>query len=59
MPALRVGYAVAHPETIRRIQALLPTWPVTQLAIDVLAEAVQDLEFAEYRGVKTEWNASA
>jgi threonine-phosphate decarboxylase len=46
-PALRVGYAVAHPETIRRIQSLLPTWPVTQLAIDALAEAVQDHEFAE------------
>ena len=46
-PALRVGYAVAHAETIHRIQALLPTWPITQLAIDALAEAVQDREFAE------------
>lgn len=46
-PALRVGYAVAHPETIRRIQSLLPAWPVTQLAIDTLAEGVQDHEFAE------------
>jgi threonine-phosphate decarboxylase len=46
-PALRVGYAVAHPEAIRRIQALLPTWPVAQFAIDTLAEAVQDQEFAE------------
>jgi threonine-phosphate decarboxylase len=46
-PALRVGYAVAHPETIRRIAALLPTWPVTQLAIDALAEAVTDCEYAE------------
>jgi threonine-phosphate decarboxylase len=46
-PALRVGYAVAHPETAARIQALLPTWPVTQLAIDALAEAVADREHAE------------
>ncbi len=46
-PALRVGYAVAHPETIQRIQAWLPTWSVTQLAIDALAEAVLDREFAE------------
>src|SRR5260370_20481511 len=46
-PALRVGYAVAHPETIRRIVSLLPTWPVTQLAIDALAEAVADREYAE------------
>ncbi len=46
-PALRVGYAVAHPETVRRIASLLPTWPVTQLALDALAEAVVDREFAE------------
>ena len=46
-PALRVGYAVAHPDTIRKIQGLLPTWPVTQLALDALAEAVTDCEYAE------------
>jgi threonine-phosphate decarboxylase len=46
-PALRVGYAVAHPEIIPRIRSLLPTWPVTQLAIDTLAEAVADREYAE------------
>jgi threonine-phosphate decarboxylase len=46
-PALRVGYAVSHPATIRKIQASLPTWPVTQLAMDALAEAVTDCEFAE------------
>jgi threonine-phosphate decarboxylase len=45
-PALRVGYAVAHPETIGRIQPLLPTWPVTQLALNALAEAVADREYA-------------
>jgi threonine-phosphate decarboxylase len=46
-PALRVGYAVAHPETVRRVQSLLPAWPVTQLAIHALAEAVADRAFAE------------
>jgi threonine-phosphate decarboxylase len=46
-PALRVGYAVSHPETARRIASWLPTWPVTQLALDALAEAVVDLEYAE------------
>jgi threonine-phosphate decarboxylase len=46
-PALRVGYAVAHPETVRRIQSLMPTWPVTQLAIDALAAAVADRGHAE------------
>lgn len=45
-PALRVGYAVAHPETAARIRDLLPTWPVSQLALDALAEAVADEEFA-------------
>jgi threonine-phosphate decarboxylase len=46
-PALRVGYAVAHSETVSRIQSLMPAWPVTQLAIDALAEAVVDREYAE------------
>jgi threonine-phosphate decarboxylase len=46
-PALRVGHAIAHPESIRRIEAMSPTWPVTQLAIDALAEAVADREFEE------------
>jgi threonine-phosphate decarboxylase len=46
-PALRVGYAVAHPDTIRNIRSMLPTWPVTQLAIDALAEAITDREYAD------------
>jgi threonine-phosphate decarboxylase len=46
-PALRVGCAVTHPDTIRRIASLLPTWPVTQLAMNALAEAVADREHAE------------
>jgi len=46
-PALRVGYAVAHPDTIRDIRPLLPTWPVTQLAIDTLAEAITDRKYAD------------
>jgi threonine-phosphate decarboxylase len=46
-PALRVGYAITHPETIRRIESMSSTWPVTQLAIDALAEAVADREFGE------------
>jgi threonine-phosphate decarboxylase len=46
-PALRVGYAVAHPEVIRQISSLLPTWPVTQLAMDTLAEATADHEYTE------------
>jgi threonine-phosphate decarboxylase len=45
-PALRVGYAVAHPDTARRIATLLPAWPITQFAIDALAEALIDTEYA-------------
>jgi threonine-phosphate decarboxylase len=58
-PALRVGYAVAHPKTIQQIQSLLPTWSVTQLASDALAEAVTDTEYAEEslreNAVEREW----
>jgi threonine-phosphate decarboxylase len=46
-PALRVGYAVTNPELAHRIASLLPTWPVTQLAMDALTEAVADREYAE------------
>jgi threonine-phosphate decarboxylase len=46
-PSLRIGYAVAHPETASRIRFLLPTWPITQFAIDALAESVGDREYEE------------
>lgn len=46
-PALRVGYAVGHAETIQHIRDMLPTWGVTQFAMDALAEAVTDREYAE------------
>jgi threonine-phosphate decarboxylase len=46
-PALRVGYAVASPETVKRIVSFLPTWPVTQLATAALAEALVDDEYAK------------
>jgi len=45
-PALRVGYVVAHPDNVARIRALFPAWPVTQLALDALTEAVADAEYA-------------
>ncbi len=46
-PALRVGYAVAHPDTIVRIKALLATWPVSQMAMDALEEALLDEKYAQ------------
>jgi len=44
-PALRVGFAVAGPDAVLRIRSFLPTWPVTQLAMSTLAEAVADRAF--------------
>jgi threonine-phosphate decarboxylase len=46
-PALRVGYAVAHPDTAREIAGLLPTWPVSQSAMDALSLAIEDREYAD------------
>ena len=45
-PALRVGYAVASPETARRVAAQLPAWPVTTLALDAMIEALKDAAYA-------------
>lgn len=39
---LRVGYAVAAPHTARSLTLQLPPWPVTTLALNALAEALQD-----------------
>jgi len=44
-PALRVGYAVADPETIRRVRSRLPTWPITQLALDAMLDATGDRDY--------------
>jgi threonine-phosphate decarboxylase len=44
-PGLRVGYAVAAPDTTRRIAAQLPPWPVTTLAANTLAEALEDADY--------------
>lgn len=45
-PGLRVGYAVASPEMARSVTAQLPPWPVTTLALNALAEALQDADYA-------------
>jgi len=62
-PALRIGYVVSHPDTIQCIQSLLPTWPVTQLATDALAEAITDEEYADASRrenvIERQWLANA
>ena len=45
-PALRVGYAVASPETAKRVAAQLPAWSVTTLALDAMVEALKDEAYA-------------
>jgi threonine-phosphate decarboxylase len=45
-PGLRVGYSVADPETARGVTAQLPPWPVTTLALNALAEALRDADYA-------------
>lgn len=45
-PALRVGYAVASPETAKRVAAQLPAWPVTTLALNAMVEALEDAAYA-------------
>jgi threonine-phosphate decarboxylase len=44
-PGLRVGYAVAAPETASRIAAQSPPWPVSTLAQNALAEALRDNDY--------------
>lgn len=46
-PALRVGYAVGLPETLRAIARFLPTWPVTTLAAYALEKAIRDQPYTE------------
>lgn len=43
---LRVGYAVASPETARAIHRQFPPWPITTLAANALAEAIADDDYA-------------
>ena len=44
-PGLRVGYAVAAPDTARKIAEQLPPWPVTTLAANAAAEALLDADY--------------
>jgi threonine-phosphate decarboxylase len=57
-PGLRVGYAVAAAETARQVAAQLPAWPVTTLALNTLAEALKDTEYAR-RTIETNQQARA
>ncbi len=45
LPGLRVGYAIAHPETLQRWQQWRDPWPVSCLAERVTEAVLQDQAF--------------
>jgi cobyric acid synthase CobQ/L-threonine-O-3-phosphate decarboxylase len=47
VPGLRLGFAVADPELIRRIERLRPWWSVNSLAQEVGVAALRDAEYVE------------
>ncbi len=46
-PGLRVGYAVAAPETAAALAAQLSAWPVTTLALHALTAALGDEQYIQ------------
>ena len=47
LPGLRLGYAIAHPDRLRRWQTRRDPWPVNTLAAAAGIAAVQDTEFQQ------------
>jgi L-threonine-O-3-phosphate decarboxylase len=47
LPGLRLGYAIAHPQTLRRWQQWRDPWPVNTLAVAAAIAALQDTEFQQ------------
>ncbi len=47
MPGLRLGYAIAHPQTLRRWQQWRDAWPVNTLAAAAGIAALQDQDFVQ------------
>ncbi|MBW4633239.1 MAG: threonine-phosphate decarboxylase CobD [Iphinoe sp. HA4291-MV1] len=47
LPGLRLGYAIAHPECLRRWQLWRNPWPVNTLAAAAAVAVLQDKEFQE------------
>jgi cobyric acid synthase CobQ/L-threonine-O-3-phosphate decarboxylase len=46
IPGLRLGYAIADPDVIRRIKKIMPLWSVNGLAQAVGEQALQDHAYA-------------
>ena len=47
LPGLRLGYAIAHPDRLRRWQEWRDPWPINTLAAAAAAAVVQDAEFQQ------------
>ena len=47
LPGLRIGYAIAHPERLKRWQQWRDPWSVNTLAAAATAAALQDKEFQQ------------
>ena len=47
MPGLRIGYAIAHPDRLRRWQQWRDPWSVNALAAAASIAAIQDREFQQ------------
>lgn len=45
LPGLRIGYAVAHPETLRGLRSLQPAWSVNALAQAAAVAALADVPY--------------
>ena len=45
LPGLRLGYAISHPDRLRRLQLWRDPWPVNILAAAAAIAALQDREF--------------
>ncbi|PSF37652.1 threonine-phosphate decarboxylase [Aphanothece hegewaldii CCALA 016] len=47
LPGLRIGYAIAHPDVLKRWQQWRDPWPINSLADIVAQTVIQDREFQE------------
>ncbi len=46
IPGLRLGFAIAHPDTVRQIKRIMPLWSVNGLAQAVGEKALHDFDYA-------------
>lgn len=56
LPGLRLGYAIAHPERLRKWQQWRDPWPVNTLAIGAAQAVLQDQKFQQ---LTWDWLADA